>query len=181
MKCLFKSSADTYAALLVYWATPLENWYSPAQFVYGRQLKAAMPITIEQRHPKLPDTSKLMQNEELLKIVISETLIITIHPDLCYLYLSELHSLSQIGRKLGRSCMHQAVAPALFPLLVRNLDEIDDTLIPCPRMSKTFWANLQELTHPTQHLYQQHLHQHQSNLIWTPKSFPCKFTSTTKV
>ena len=70
------------------------------------------------------------------------------------------------------SYLHQAIAPTLFPLLVGNFDEIDNTLILCPRTSTTFRANLQKLTHPTQHLYQQHLHRHQSNLLWSPNSFP---------
>ena len=150
VKHLFKLSADPYTALLVDRASPFKNGYSPSQLLFGCQLKKAVPITIEQRRPKLPDTLKVVQNEVLLKNCQKRNF--HDHHSSRPLSLLPLRTLFQITKKLGRSCLHQAITLTLFPLLVENFDEINSTLIHCPRTLTTFRTNLQKLTHPTQHL-----------------------------
>ena len=46
------------------WTTPLENGYSPAQLLYSRQLRTDLPITHEQRCPKVPEFSVISTKEE---------------------------------------------------------------------------------------------------------------------
>ena len=67
VKSLLFSSTDPYEALLAYRSTPLKNGYSPAQLLYSRQLRTNVPITLQQRHPTLPDSSRLAQVDQHLK------------------------------------------------------------------------------------------------------------------
>lgn len=67
VKELIRSSTDPYSALLAYRTTPLEHGYSPAQLLFGRQLKTSLPITIEQRQPKIPNIPKFLCKDSQLK------------------------------------------------------------------------------------------------------------------
>jgi hypothetical protein len=53
------STGDLSAGLLEYRATPLECGFSPAQLLYGRNIKAAMPILEDDLRPKWPDLEKV--------------------------------------------------------------------------------------------------------------------------
>ena len=67
VKHLLHSSPDSYEALLAYRATPLDNGYSPAQLLFGQQVRTNVPITLQQRCPSSPDSSKLAQADKHLK------------------------------------------------------------------------------------------------------------------
>ena len=51
-------------AMLAYRSTPLENGYSPAELLMGRQLCTTIPVLPKQLTPKLPDANKLREKEK---------------------------------------------------------------------------------------------------------------------
>lgn len=51
----------------MYRSTSLEIGYSPAQVLFGRQLRTTLPLTTEQRKLKLPDLSRVVSRDEQLK------------------------------------------------------------------------------------------------------------------
>ena len=64
-KRLIKTNADLQGALLSYRTTPLANGYSPAQLLYGRQLRTTLPTA---RHPPAwPDLEGLRTKETAAK------------------------------------------------------------------------------------------------------------------
>ena len=59
VKGLLNKSDDQYLAMLAYRSTPLENGYSPAELLMGKQLRTTIPVLPKQLKPKLPDANKL--------------------------------------------------------------------------------------------------------------------------
>ena len=47
VKHVIRSATNPYAALLAYKTTPLENRFSPAQILFGHQLKTIVPIWLQ--------------------------------------------------------------------------------------------------------------------------------------
>ena len=64
VKGLLKKSVDPYRALLTYMSTPLQNGYSPAQLLMGRQLRTTVPILPALLEPALPDGDAVLLKEE---------------------------------------------------------------------------------------------------------------------
>ena len=62
-KRLIKSSPDLSVALLAYCSTPLANGYSPAELLYGRQVRTALPTATAQHIPKWPYIADVMEKE----------------------------------------------------------------------------------------------------------------------
>ena len=67
VKSLLKKEKDPYLAILSYRATPLQNGYCPSELLMSRKLRTVVPITREQRKPRVPDTETLRAREEKLK------------------------------------------------------------------------------------------------------------------
>jgi transposase InsO family protein len=67
MKALLRKSADPYLALLSYRTTPLNNGYSPAQLLMGRQLRSTVPTTTVQLQPHTPDAAALQSSDRTYK------------------------------------------------------------------------------------------------------------------
>ena len=79
VKELLDKNKDPYLALLDYRSTPLENGYSPAQLLMGRNLRNSIPVLPNQLNPKLPEATQLKEKEKERKekrilIVITELL-----------------------------------------------------------------------------------------------------------
>jgi len=55
IKSLLRKEGDPYLALLAYRSTPLEIGYSPSQLLMSRTLRSSVPVTREQRRPKVAD------------------------------------------------------------------------------------------------------------------------------
>lgn len=67
MKALLRKSADPHMALLSYRTTPLNNGYSPAELLMGRQLRSTVPTTAEQLQPRTPDAAALQSSDRVYK------------------------------------------------------------------------------------------------------------------
>jgi hypothetical protein len=67
MKALLRKSADPHLALLSYRTTPLNNGYSPAQLLMGRQLCSTVPTTMVQLQPHTPDAVALQSSDRTYK------------------------------------------------------------------------------------------------------------------
>ena len=59
VKNLLKREKDPYLAILAYCTTPLQNGYSPSKLLMNQKLRTVIPITREQRKPKVPDVVSL--------------------------------------------------------------------------------------------------------------------------
>ena len=66
-KSLLKKATDPYLALLSYRSTPLDNGYSPAQILMGRQIRSTVPVTKASLQPQTPDAYKLQQSDHNYK------------------------------------------------------------------------------------------------------------------
>ena len=67
VKGLLKKNKDPYLALLVYRSTPLENGYSPAELLMGRQLRSNIPGVPMQFIPCLPNHTLVRRKEEQIR------------------------------------------------------------------------------------------------------------------
>ena len=63
IKNILKKEKDKYQALLAYRSTPLQNGFSPAEFLMGRKLRTTVPVFYTQLEPMWPDLSKLNEKE----------------------------------------------------------------------------------------------------------------------
>ena len=64
IKDLLKKKGDPYLALLAYRTAPLQNGFSPAELLMGRQLNSRLPVLPSQLEPGKKDTSALVNREE---------------------------------------------------------------------------------------------------------------------
>ena len=64
VKELLDKNDNPYLALLDYRSTPLENGYSPAQLLMGRNLRNSIPVLSSQLNPKLPKAAQLKDTEK---------------------------------------------------------------------------------------------------------------------
>ena len=64
VKGLLNKNDDPYLALLAYRSTPLENGYSPAQLLMGRNLRNSVPVLPNQLNPKQPNSAQLKEREK---------------------------------------------------------------------------------------------------------------------
>ena len=64
IKCLLNKEKDPYLAILSYRSTPL---HTPSKLLMNRKLRTTVPITREQRKPKVPDQQSLRAREEEIK------------------------------------------------------------------------------------------------------------------
>ena len=67
VKELLVKNKDPYLAMLAYRSTPLENGYSPAELLMGRQIRTTIPVITKPLIPKLPKKSLLQQKEENMR------------------------------------------------------------------------------------------------------------------
>ena len=67
VKNLLRKASDPYLALLMYRVAPLQNGYSPAQLLMGRQLKTTVPVLPSTLLPSTPDYSVVMAKEAASK------------------------------------------------------------------------------------------------------------------
>ena len=67
VKNLLRKASDPYLALLNYRVAPLQNGYSPAQLLMGRQLKTTVPVLPSTLLPSTPDYNKVMAKESANK------------------------------------------------------------------------------------------------------------------
>jgi transposase InsO family protein len=63
-KEMLTKAKDIHLALLSYRSTPLENGYSPAQLLMGRQLRSTVPMTSALLKPSTPDEHALRNADE---------------------------------------------------------------------------------------------------------------------
>ena len=62
---LTKDDSDPYLGLLAYRTAPLENGFSPAELLMGRQLNSRLPVTQTQLEPNRKDLSSLGEKEQV--------------------------------------------------------------------------------------------------------------------
>ena len=62
---LTKNDSDPYLGLLAYRTAPLENGFSPAELLMGRQLNSRLPVTQTQLEPNRKDLSSLGEKEQV--------------------------------------------------------------------------------------------------------------------
>ncbi|UYV74273.1 hypothetical protein LAZ67_11002773 [Cordylochernes scorpioides] len=62
-KLILKKNQDPSLGLLEYRSTPLENGYSPAEFLMGRKLRTTLAIAPENLNPRLVDSQTLKRKE----------------------------------------------------------------------------------------------------------------------
>ena len=67
VKTIWNKSNNISLELLAYRSTPLENRYSPAQQLMGRNIRTTVPIIPKELYPHLPDHSKLQKKEREMK------------------------------------------------------------------------------------------------------------------
>ena len=68
IKSLLRKEGDPYLALLAYRSTPLEIGYSPSQLLMSRTLRSSIPVTCEQRRPKVADLQLLRERDKQIKV-----------------------------------------------------------------------------------------------------------------
>ena len=65
VKTILRKNENPYLALLVYRNAPLENGYSPAQLLMGRQLRSTVPAHADTLKPSIPDALHLRAKESI--------------------------------------------------------------------------------------------------------------------
>ncbi|GFN92528.1 Pol polyprotein [Plakobranchus ocellatus] len=60
VKNLLRKANDTYVAILMYWATPLQNGPAESNNLIGRKLNTKLPYILRNWQPKNPDAGQLM-------------------------------------------------------------------------------------------------------------------------
>ena len=97
---MLKKWGDPYMALLVYWATPLQNRFSPAELLMSCRLRTTIPATRKGFKPLAPDyqvvTDNRCQDRRETQTSQSQT------PHLPQTERPCLDSRPQIGRRGGR-------------------------------------------------------------------------------
>ena len=64
VKNLLKKEKEPAKALLSYRATPSENGYSPAETLFGRNIRTTVPVFPDQIRPSLSGLEKVREHEQ---------------------------------------------------------------------------------------------------------------------
>ena len=72
IKNLLSKSEDPYLSLLCYRSTPLQNGHSPAQLLFGRNIRSNLPVTSQHLQPSWPSKNTIQDKEETYRCKMKE-------------------------------------------------------------------------------------------------------------